>query len=1136
MKKIRKALSLLLALSLVLSLFTWLTVTTNAENSHGEYISFNAIDAQGTMSNGATIVPVTTQGAASVAYDPATDSYNLVSNAWVKNARALITPQAAIPKNKYRYAKILAKYNNTNNIGYTIDTYAASKWEDALAPTQYVGASDSANWKESVFELGENTADITRLYFFFVWNQAEPATSTVSTTSTLNYLALFENEQDAINYDNSIKEFTFEGSKGEIDKIDHTINLKLPLGCTAASIQGKAPTIELANGASNNFVIPTTYGTDPIDVSITSPAGKEVVYTLNLEFTAIPQDTMDAIIDALKSGDSSQINTCFANNSEICNVMFSGLTDLTEAQKDILFSNLSSSEEYNADNFISLVNKGIYWVKLKTLSTEIVTNGINLIAENDKDFYENSIFAVFRDKLTAAQQENIFDIALSKNTYDEFKQTIIEETADNYQGKYYEIKPIDDNGTLSNGATISAVTTQGAKSVFYNAETDSYVSKSDGYVKNARTSIELESSIPKNTYKYAKILAKYDSDNNIGYTIDTYAGSNWENALAPTQYVSASDSSNWKESVFELGENTADITRLLYFFVWNQEEPADENVEATNRLQYLALFELEEDAKAYDDSIKSFDFGGKAGTINNIKHIVKVELPLGETANSIRGIKPEIDVKSGGSACFTVPENYSDTPVKFTVTNPAGREVEYTLKLVYNPIPDALLQNILTALNSKVKDTIKECFEQKDAEFKEILTSSDNAFQNLNEAQKDVLYTTLSKYNGTYDQYNFKDLIKKAVFWAKLKTETAEKTDDGIERIKAEDEDFYKSDIFALFNNYLPDDVKTNIYDDALSKDTYEEFKTEIAEKTKEKAIFSQDRGQKLKEVFEKYIENGYLPTVFTKDDYQEECDKVKTFDISIVFTDMNERIAKAGNTIGLDAIVGIFKASVSDNVTAFSAKENSNKSLTGGGSSGGGGTVPSVSSVIPAEPLSNFAFRDCDSFRWAKESIKNLYEKGIISGISNDEYAPQNNVTREQFVKLIVSAFEIGHSENNISFKDVDNNAWYYDYICAAVNAGIISGMSENDFGVGRNISREDMAVICLRAMNLKKADIKNDGVNTLHDRDSVADYAQEAVSILYQNGIISGDEKGMFNPKASANRAQAAVIIDKLINFLNR
>ena len=92
---------------------------------------------------------------------------------------------------------------------------------------------------------------------------------------------------------------------------------------------------------------------------------------------------------------------------------------------------------------------------------------------------------------------------------------------------------------------------------------------------------------------------------------------------------------------------------------------------------------------------------------------------------------------------------------------------------------------------------------------------------------------------------------------------------------------------------------------------------------------------------------------------------------------------------------------------------------------------------------------------------------------------------------------------------------------------------MSENDFGVGRNISREDMAVICLRAMKLKKEDIKNEGVNMLLDRDSVSDYAQEAVSILYQNGIISGDEKGMFNPKSSANRAQAAVIIDKLIKF---
>ena len=116
MKKTRKILSLLLALSLVMSMFTGLTVTTNAESAHGEYLLFNAIDAEGTMSNGATFEAVTNQGCTSVAYDSATDSYNLVSQAWVKNARALITPQTAIPKNKYKYAKILSKYNNTSSV------------------------------------------------------------------------------------------------------------------------------------------------------------------------------------------------------------------------------------------------------------------------------------------------------------------------------------------------------------------------------------------------------------------------------------------------------------------------------------------------------------------------------------------------------------------------------------------------------------------------------------------------------------------------------------------------------------------------------------------------------------------------------------------------------------------------------------------------------------------------------------------------------------------------------------------------------------------------------------------------------------------------------------------------------------
>ena len=74
-----------------------------------------------------------------------------------------------------------------------------------------------------------------------------------------------------------------------------------------------------------------------------------------------------------------------------------------------------------------------------------------------------------------------------------------------------------------------------------------------------------------------------------------------------------------------------------------------------------------------------------------------------------------------------------------------------------------------------------------------------------------------------------------------------------------------------------------------------------------------------------------------------------------------------------------------------------------------------------------------------AAGAIKELAAKGIVNGISDDRFEPDRSITREEFVKLICMAFDLGTGSKVLSFEDVSENDWFAPYICRAVELGII-------------------------------------------------------------------------------------------------
>ncbi len=192
-----------------------------------------------------------------------------------------------------------------------------------------------------------------------------------------------------------------------------------------------------------------------------------------------------------------------------------------------------------------------------------------------------------------------------------------------------------------------------------------------------------------------------------------------------------------------------------------------------------------------------------------------------------------------------------------------------------------------------------------------------------------------------------------------------------------------------------------------------------------------------------------------------------------------------------------------------------------GGGSLGGGGGN--------AEAGEEIIFTDLGSTPWATDAIYALAKAGVVNGVGNQKFDPNGLVTREQFAKMLVLACGFKADAATCDFYDVVTGSWYYRYVAEAYRQGIMKGVDQENMGIGRNITRQDLctmvyrAVIDAKGLSLPKTVQRT----TFADETSIASYASDAVHALQEAGIINGMGYNTFAPTGSATRAQAAKII---------
>lgn len=169
----------------------------------------------------------------------------------------------------------------------------------------------------------------------------------------------------------------------------------------------------------------------------------------------------------------------------------------------------------------------------------------------------------------------------------------------------------------------------------------------------------------------------------------------------------------------------------------------------------------------------------------------------------------------------------------------------------------------------------------------------------------------------------------------------------------------------------------------------------------------------------------------------------------------------------------------------------------------------------------------------WSGEVLTYMVTKSgdKIVGYAEETAAAGSDITRAEFIQMLMNTFDLLDEEAVSSFTDVEKDASYANAVASAEKLQIINGNGNNEFGVNDHITREDTAVILHRVMTLLEIKDGKATAVTFKDQDSISKYAVTAVSKLQQSGIILGKANGNYDPSSFATRAEATTMMYRLL-----
>lgn len=197
---------------------------------------------------------------------------------------------------------------------------------------------------------------------------------------------------------------------------------------------------------------------------------------------------------------------------------------------------------------------------------------------------------------------------------------------------------------------------------------------------------------------------------------------------------------------------------------------------------------------------------------------------------------------------------------------------------------------------------------------------------------------------------------------------------------------------------------------------------------------------------------------------------------------------------------------------------------------------IITILSVIPMSAFAAASsFTDVPQNAWYYEPVTYMAENGYMSGTGDNKFSPNQTTTRAMFVTVLgrIAGIDQNQYKNTCTFRDVKKD-WAEPYIAWASQNGIVNGVGDNRFGPNNYVTREQAAVILF---NYLKKDytltIDSKFLDNAPDRINVSSWAVEAMQWATSAALMRGDANGTLRPRYSATRAEIATIFKRFIEI---
>lgn len=169
--------------------------------------------------------------------------------------------------------------------------------------------------------------------------------------------------------------------------------------------------------------------------------------------------------------------------------------------------------------------------------------------------------------------------------------------------------------------------------------------------------------------------------------------------------------------------------------------------------------------------------------------------------------------------------------------------------------------------------------------------------------------------------------------------------------------------------------------------------------------------------------------------------------------------------------------------------------------------------------------FKDVPTNAWYYSAVKYCYDNRIMSGTSATTFEPNTVCSREMLVTILYNAIGKPVVTEENPFKDVEKDKWYTKAVTWAAKTGITNGRRKDWFGIGENVTREQVAQFLYNYAEYRGYDMSGGGdLSRFSDANKVSSWALTAMKWANNNGIINGKSGGKLDPQGAATRAEIA------------